>query len=284
MKRILQTGFLPLLALTVALGLPSAAHAKRKKPAAPAAPSASAVKFEHDVPPIFVLSDSAREKNKEDAAKFKCVDLPKQNGKTAWDRGFEQATSGQRAKRKVQIGIEVMPPLQPCHEYIAVSGQELACCVTAFKKGLKALGNYMSQCGAMRPTKPDAIQCYSDYEVGAEAARRMCAAPTSCPSMDDLKLKTQYPGCMALGFNQKKSRCDSERSRNPASVSQYAGALHDRRADKSKEDLMVLFKLHGSSSSAGDAGSNFGHNHAPGAGHDENCTPEQSGWSTIESE
>jgi hypothetical protein len=289
MKRSVQTGFLPLLALIAVLFSASdSAHAKAQKAAQQQVDDLALFKTS-DYPLIVGTTAPPPFKNN----KMDCSLLPQRplgSGLTAWERGFNQGFSGMRASHKVTIGRHTLPERSPCQEYDSLAAsslkgqEERACCARAFVAGVHALADYMSQCSKERPTEAEPLLCYEAFETGSEAARRMCGSCLSAESAEeklkDLKLTTPYPGCMAMGFHQKTRQCDSDpKSMRRPAASAYFGSVRDQRSGSGKTDDIVgrFSKMMGVTS----GGAHIGHNHPPGTPHTADCDSEDSQWSDV---
>jgi hypothetical protein len=200
MKRTGLAGLMPWIAGAAALlGSADFAHAKKEKLGPSYFTDAHPIPFKKSPP----------------TPPAECKSLPQAEGKTAWLRGYEQATSGQRAERRAQIGGKWIPELLPCEEYKKLkSEKELKCCAKAFSIGLDHLEAHLNECRSNPESLgPESEECLDAYNEGLLAGQKVCDAPeNSCPMLDSVSAKLiERKGCLVQGFADRLKACGKYR-------------------------------------------------------------------------
>lgn len=171
-----------------------------------------------DTSPLAQLSDPPKSSCGSPSAKSL-------EGKTSWQRGYDQAMSGTRFKIPILTRSGTLhPELKACSEYPSqhLGAAELNCCLTGFRQGYAdlqrmILNNLMAKQPA--PQTPEALLCYRAFGEGRHAADVRCqelsgnALSCKAPQIDP---KSQRLGCASVGYLAQIGECPMIKAKRKA--------------------------------------------------------------------
>ncbi len=203
---------------------------------------------------LNALIEAAKEKKFEDDAfldhaknnyGISLPSAPAQCTKEAWQRGANEAISGQRFLLSVNLGIDVLrdittnPQRRACNTYslsdkeqkdlasksgnfksIQDKQNDYSCCMVAYQKSLSLLF------GAIISTNSDdpvLEKCREEFRFGRDDANVICDA-NGCPAFFDIPI---FLGCYSLGYTLQYASCP--RNKNELEIlSRVSPGLYDR--------------------------------------------------------
>lgn len=138
------------------------------------------------------------------------------NGKTSWQRGYDQAMSGERFEVPISTRTGTLrAELKACSEYTkgGLSPSEKGCCLDGFHRGYADLQrlilNYL-QHKQPAPMSDAAKLCYQAFGEGRHAARIKCrelsGSALSC-NPPQISPNTRHLGCASLGYLAELRQC-----------------------------------------------------------------------------
>jgi hypothetical protein len=188
----------------------------------------------------------------------------KADGLTAWQRGYQQAMSGQRYRVLVHNnGTYFMRAFKACSEYNKMPYTEAdgACCMAGFGVGYADLQqiifNWISQ-AKPAPDTPEAQSCYKSFGEGKTAAAIKCKSIKRGENACDLPAidrEDKYTGCSSIGYLVGLRQCPAiKKGQDALKLALDNGALTDLSSkNASLEEIAPAAPDSSSSASSGRA-------------------------------